>query len=72
MIVQVEFLDHCEGGAAPLGCRVFGRLVEITPKYLTVRYWETLAETAVTRRMNDENYVIVRAAVQRVTVLSAG
>jgi hypothetical protein len=38
-IVQVTFLDHCQGSRSPVKCKVYGRLIKVTPKKLVVRCW---------------------------------
>jgi hypothetical protein len=70
MIVAVDFLDHCEGGSKPIACRVYGKLTGIERKHLVVTAWETLADDAATRRLNDASYVIVRSAISRVAILA--
>ena len=38
-IVEVAFLDHCEGGGKPVEFVVFGRLLSIDETSLTIAAW---------------------------------
>lgn len=65
-IVQVVFLDHCEGGGVPLEFVVFGRLLSIDKTSLTVAGW-TYANHKAKQDPTDPNikcWTILRSTVK--------
>jgi hypothetical protein len=67
-IVAVEFLDHIEGGTEPMRFVVYGELAAVGRKALSIDSW-AYRDKALPHDRNERRFVIVRAAVQRITIL---
>jgi len=64
-LVQVDFLDHCQDGPGPLSCTVYGLLVAVDTKHITVEGWTTRPKRDNTWE-NRTRWALSRASVQRV------
>jgi hypothetical protein len=64
-LVQVDFWDHCQDGPTPLSCAVYGLLVAVDAKHLTVEGWTTHPPRDNTWE-NRTRWALSRASVHRV------
>jgi len=65
-IVEVEFLDHIQAGAHPMGCTVYGRVYSTNKKAITVDSWILRKASKVVSEQNVERFCIVRSAIEKV------
>lgn len=71
-VVELEFLDHVTNGDVPMLCRLWGRVIKVTPGYLVIRYWEIPVQANVTseeREDNTENQTIIISCIEALKVL---
>jgi hypothetical protein len=71
-IVEVRFLDHCEGGGAPIDFTAFGRVLSIDKVSLTVAGW-TYSDPRARQDPKDPNikcFTILRSTVKSLYRLS--
>ena len=67
-IVEIRFADHCEGGHEPMDTIVYGRLLNVQRKHVTVAGWLPLCDSAT--EDSRTQWTIVRSAISSVKVLS--
>ena len=68
-VVEVEFLDHCEGGGVPIAFTVWGRLLTVDPVSITVAGW-TYTDKAARQDPSDPNiksWTILRSTIKSIT-----
>lgn len=61
--LRVEFLDHAEGGDAPLPFVAIGRVSSLTRKSITLDSWYNADGT---RDSNTERVTLVRSTIARI------
>jgi hypothetical protein len=69
--VEVNFWDHCEGGAecvTPMRTMVWGRCVQEQKDYLVIRSWHSVDADAAPD--SHQQWVIVRSTIMEVKVLT--
>ncbi len=65
-LVEVSFLDHCEGGGAPLEFTVWGEVLSIDKVSLTIASW-VYSDTKIHRDPKDpdiKSFTILRSTVK--------
>lgn len=67
-IVEVEFLDHSQDdleNTEPMTCRVWGKLIKITPKVLVIQTWELSGDVVNEdeKKSNAEIFKILRSTL---------
>lgn len=62
--VEIQFLDHVQGGDGPYEFAVFGRVAAVDGKSVTVEAW-SYADTNEKDKTNVGRYTIVRSAITR-------
>ena len=67
-IVEVEFLDHVEGGSVPLAFVLYGRVAAITREAVVIDSW-CYASSTERYDPNVNRHTIVRSAIKRVSQL---
>jgi hypothetical protein len=67
-IVEIRFADHCEGGHEPMDTIVYGRLLDVHRRHVTVGGWLPLSDSATDDSRTQ--WTIVRSAISSVTVLA--
>ena len=60
-VVEVEFLDHVEGGEEPLKFVVYGRIQRVDRKSITVICWGYTDDTALDS--NNNYFTIIRSTI---------
>ena len=72
-VVEVEFLDHCEGGGVPIAFTVWGRLLTVDPVSITVAGW-TYADKTAAQSPTDPNikcWTVLRSTIKTIRQLVA-
>ena len=69
--IELEILDHSMGdpGHGECVCRVRGKVVRVTRKFVCVETWKLMADYP---SENDEEFRIVRSAILRFRYLEPG
>lgn len=70
-IIQIKFLDHCEGGdGAAMEFEVFGRVTAVSKKVLQVTSWGYV-NPHIRDGANETRFDIVRLAITETHILKA-
>lgn len=66
-VVAIDFLDHVQDGKDPLEFRVFGRVIAVDRRSITVAAWEYADQKAPDH--NCTTYTIVRSTITHLATL---
>lgn len=67
--VRITFLDHVIDDVEPVKCTVWGKVVKITSKYITISHWEVESDCKEVVENNREVCCIVRSTIMAIKEL---